>query len=379
VIPILGIAQRTAARRAGMWAAWTWILFPWFSKWAVTWLWEVSLSALLFSLLFWYALYLPEAFSGRYGSGLYRVRALLGARQKLEPGGSWIAFGALWGFALLVNPSLGTLLPVSFAWCAYSLREYSKRRHSEARCVSRNPSFSLNSNPERFLAPFGMTTKGLFLQTLRPALTSLLVCALVISPWLVRNRAVFGHWVFLRSNFGVEFALGNYPASFGRGWGGKHPSGNLKEYTDYKQMGEVAYVQSKQKLGMQFVRDSPVEFLTLSARRVLYFWDGSAMAYHVPLPWYWVSFSYAVVSRLLLPALLVACRRKLHAWQMFLGALLLYPAPYYLTYSQARYRHVVEPIILLLIAYAAVEIFSKLTSSIRPADASTTLSTPTKI
>jgi len=214
---------------------------------------------------------------------------------------------------------------------------------------------------------------------LRPALTSLLVCIIVISPWLVRNRIVFGHWVFLRSNFGAEFALGNYPASFGRGWGGKHPSGNLKEYADYKQKGEVAYVQSKQKLGMQFVRESPGEFITLSAKRVIYFWDGSAMGYRVPLPWYWVPSSFAVISFLLLPALLVAHRKKLPAWQMFFGALLLYPLPYYLTYSQVRYRHVLEPIILLLIAYAGVEVFSKLQSLVRPADALATLSTPTKI
>ncbi|MCU1342738.1 MAG: hypothetical protein JWN92_2161 [Candidatus Acidoferrum typicum] len=375
VVPILGIADRTVGRRAGMWAAWTWILFPWFSKWAVTWLWEVSLSALLFSLLFWYALYLPEALNRNFKPGMELFRNSIG-------------FGALWGFALLVNPSLATLLPVSLAWCCYelhlrkkeslnSLRKSPERCHSEARRVPRNPSSI--SNPERFLTPFGMTTKEIFLQTLKPALTSLLVCVIVISPWLLRNRTVFGHWVFLRSNFGVEFALGNYHASFGRGWGGKHPSGNLKEYTDYKQMGEVAYVQSKQKLAMQFVRDSPVEFLTLSAKRVLYFWDGSAMAYHVALPWYWVPSSYAVISFLLLPAILLAHRRKIHAWQMFFGALLLYPLPYYLTYSQTRYRHVIEPIILLLIAYAAVEAFSKLTSFIRPADASATLSTATKI
>jgi hypothetical protein len=341
VIPILGIAQRTVGRRAGMWAAWTWILFPWFSKWAVTWLWEVSLSALLFSLLFWYALSLPDALSGTSGSGLYRVRAPLGARQKFEPS-KYIVFGALWGFALLVNPSLGTLLPVSLVWCCYNLHLRKK-------------------------------------DWLRPALTSLLVCVIVISPWLVRNRIVFGHWVFLRSNFGAEFALGNYSASFGRGWGGKHPSGNLKEYADYKQMGEVAYVQSKQKLGMQFVRESPGEFITLSAKRVIYFWDGSAIGYRVPLPWYWVPSSFAVISFLLLPALLVAHRKKLPTWQMFFGALLLYPLPYYLTYSQVRYRHVLEPIILLLIAYAGVEVFSKLQSLVRPADALATLSTPTKI
>ena len=64
---------------------------------------------------------------------------------------------------------------------------------------------------------------------------------------------------------------------------------------------------------------------------------------------------------------------------MFFGALLLYPLPYYLTYSQVRYRHVLEPIILLLIAYAGVEVFSKLQSVVRPVDALATLSTPTKI
>jgi len=32
VIPILGIADRTVGRRAGLWPSWTWILFPGFSK-----------------------------------------------------------------------------------------------------------------------------------------------------------------------------------------------------------------------------------------------------------------------------------------------------------------------------------------------------------
>jgi hypothetical protein len=333
IIPILGIASRTVGRRAGMWAAWTWILFPWFSKWAVTWLWEVSLSALLFTLLFWYALCLPETFAHKSGAG---------SGLHLERSGNWIGFGALWGFALLVNPALSTLLPVSLAWCTYNLH----LRKSE---------------------------------WLKPALTSLLVCVIVISPWLLRNRAVFGRWVFLRSNFGAEFALGNYHDSFGRGWGGRHPSGNGKEYHDYMQMGEIAYVQSKEKLGMQFVRDSPWEFIMLSAKRTSYFWDGSAMGYRVPVPWYWVPSSFAVVSFLVLPALLVAHRKNLHAWQMFFGALLLYPLPYYLTFSHVRYRHALEPIILLLIAYAAIETVKTLTCFVRWMGAPDTLPAPEKI
>jgi len=227
-----------------------------------------------------------------------------------------------------VNPSLGTLLPVSLAWCGYYL-------HMRGR------------------------------EWLKPALTSLLVCAIVISPWLVRNRAVFGHWIFLRSNYGFEFALGNYHASFGRGWGGRHPSGNLNEYAAYKQMGEIAYIQSRQAQSFQFVRDFPGEFVTLTAKRVAYFWDGSAMNYRTSVAWYWAPASFGVLSFLLLPGLLVAHRRNVHAWPMFFGALLLYPLPYYLSYSQARYRHVIEPLILLLISFAAVEAASTFTSFVR--------------
>jgi hypothetical protein len=34
------------------------------------------------------------------------------------------------------------------------------------------------------------------------------------------------------------------------------------------------------------------------------------------------------------------------------ASLLLYPLPYYLTYNQVRYRHVLEPLMLLLLCFA---------------------------
>ncbi len=306
IIPILGIAERTVGRRAGFWAAWIWCVFPWFSKWSVTWVWDMSLSALLCSLLFWFALALPE----------------LPSRK------SWIGFGALWGFTLLVNPALSTFLAVSLAWCVYEMYRRDK-------------------------------------SWLAPVASALLASVIVISPWLIRNRVVFGEWVFLRGNFGFEFALGNYHASLGRGWGGPHPSGNQREFKKYLQMGEVAYIRSKQEQAIQFVKNSPREFWELTAKRVGYFWDGSAMNYASSILWYWVPSSFGVVSFLLLPAMFVAHRNQLHAWEMFFGILLLYPLPYYLTYSQVRYRHPLEPIILLLICYAGVEVENKLSSAFR--------------
>lgn len=296
VIPILGIARYSVGRRAGMWAAWSWAVFPWFSKWSVTWLWDTSASALLLALLCWYAFTLRDAPSRKW----------------------WVGFGLLWGVALLVNPSLGGFLPISLSWCAYELY----------RCQN---------------------------TWLKPVVLSSLACLIVISPWLVRNRVVFGQWVFIRSNFGLEFATGNFHTSNGRGWGLDYPSGNQKEFQKYWQMGEMAYFKSREKKALQFVSAYPGEFLELTAKRVPYFWDGSAMGYKRPIPWYWAPSSFAPLSFLLLPALLIAHRRRIHGWYMFFGLLLLYPIPYYLTFSQVRYRHAIEPVMVLLIAYAGVE------------------------
>jgi hypothetical protein len=193
----------------------------------------------------------------------------------------------------------------------------------------------------------------------KPALLALAACVLVISPWLLRNRMVFGQWAFLRSNFGFEFFLGNNRFSTGRGWGGKHPTGNPAELARYQAMGELPYVQKNVREALNWVRTSKWDFISLTARRVIYFWDGSAIGYRPAIAWYWLPWSFAAFSFLTLPAMLVAHRRGLRAWPLFFASLLLYPLPYYLTYSQARYRHVLEPLMLLLLCFAAAEAFSR--------------------
>jgi hypothetical protein len=222
---------------------------------------------------------------------------------------------------LLVNPALLTLLSASLVWCGFRIHRGGGK-------------------------------------WVKPALLALAACVLVISPWLVRNRMVFGQWTFLRSNFGFEFFLGNNRFSTGRGWGGKHPTGNPAELARYKAMGELPYVQKNVREALNWVRTSRWDFISLTARRVAYFWDGSAIGYRQAIAWYWLPWSFAALSFLLLPAMLVAHRRQLHAWPLFFAAILLYPLPYYLTYSQARYRHVLEPLMLLLLCFAAAEAFS---------------------
>jgi hypothetical protein len=220
-----------------------------------------------------------------------------------------------------VNPALLPLLPASLVWCGFQIHRAGGK-------------------------------------WVKPALLALAACVLVISPWLVRNRMVFGQWAFLRSNFGFEFWLGNARYATPRGWIGQHPAGNPGELARYRAMGEPAYVSWKLQDALATVRQSPWEFVKLTARRAAYFWDGSAMAYRPTMARYWLPWSFGAFSFLTLPAMLVAHRRRLPAWPLFFASLLLYPLPYYLTYSQVRYRHVLEPLMLLLMCYAVVEMLT---------------------
>lgn len=83
------------------------------------------------------------------------------------------------------------------------------------------------------------------------------------------------------------------------------------------------------------------------------------MGYRPAMARYWLPWSFAAFSFLLMPGMLVAHRRRLRAWPLFFASLLLYPLPYYLTYNQVRYRHVLEPLMLLLLCFAAAETFSR--------------------
>jgi 4-amino-4-deoxy-L-arabinose transferase-like glycosyltransferase len=289
---IVQIGERCASRKAALGAALVWAVFPWFAKWPVTWLWDMTLTAAVLTLLIAKAMQIEED-----------------PRER-----RWAAFGAIGGMALLINPALATLFPVMVAWSAARVR------------ALRRP-------------------------WIKPALVSTLVCCAVIAPWLVRNYVVFRQFVFIRSNFWLEFSISNYHGSFGRGWGGRHPEMNLAERTRYAQMGEAAYIRARAQESKQHLRQHPGEFLALTAHRVVWFWDGSNMGYRPPIAWYWLPGSYVILSFLAIFALLYACLRRVRGWPIFLAAILLFPLPYYFTYGAARFRHALEPLILVLVAH----------------------------
>src|ERR1700730_1732294 len=96
-IPIFYVAKRVAGIGVASGAAWLWALFPNAVMIPFEWIWDTSLAALLAATLLWATLEVAESQSRR----------------------DWCGYGLLWGFTLMTNPSLGSLLPFLLGWAAY--------------------------------------------------------------------------------------------------------------------------------------------------------------------------------------------------------------------------------------------------------------------
>ncbi|MGH9565500.1 MAG: glycosyltransferase family 39 protein, partial [Candidatus Angelobacter sp.] len=76
-IPVFVIARKTFNLNVARWSAWLWALFPYTAYWAIRWVWDTSLSALVFTLLFMMTLILAES----------------------ESLSEWLLYGVLWALA----------------------------------------------------------------------------------------------------------------------------------------------------------------------------------------------------------------------------------------------------------------------------------------
>jgi len=298
-ITIHALGRRTLGPQVGLFAAWIWALSPIFFRWAVSWIWDFAVSAFLVTVIFVVTLDAAEKNSRR----------------------RWLLLGALWAVAALTNPALLTLMPFTFLYAAF--KNYRSYRP--------------------WLASLGLSA-ALF--------------AALVSPWLIRNELVFHHAVFFRSNFWFEFHLGNYHASNGMGFAGRHPTANPAEFQKYAQWGELAYIDYWKQDALRFVREYPAEFRELTLHRAWWFWDGTPLLYQGREWWQpWEFWPLSLVGWL---GLLFALTRRPRGWILYAAALIVYPLPYYFVYPVAKYRHAIEPALLLFSVYLVSVVWSEL-------------------
>jgi 4-amino-4-deoxy-L-arabinose transferase-like glycosyltransferase len=294
-VPIVLIGRRTVGALNGWIAGWIWALCPVYMRWPVTWVWDMSLTGLLLALVFLATLKAADDPPKRF----------------------WLMYGLLWGMAFLTNPALVSIFPLSVLWVMWKRRQSGK-------------------------------------QYFIPVLTMFVLLVVCTSPWLVRNWVVMGKPAFFRDNFWFEFHLGNYHDSNGLGWGGKHPTLNKRELELYANLGELKYIEKYRQESLQFLRESPQEFVQLTIRRFLSFWRGDFFSYL--FPYWWEKPAYVALAALSVFGVLLAFDRRVHGAFLFFTVLLCYPVVYYITYPGTRYRYAIEPEMLLLSCYFVYEV-----------------------
>ena len=307
-IPIYLIARRVFGERVGRWSAYGWAFNPYMWYWSIHWIWDTTLTPLLLACAFLLALELARA--GPEPSAQSRASSNLRL---------WAAFGAVYSLGALANPTMLAFLPFCGLWIWRQRYRYSLRS-------------------------FG----GVVLSSL--------VFFAVLSPWVIRNYEVFGRFVFLRDDFGLQFRLGNWKDADGMLMAYLQPNLNKLELQKFQRLGELAYAQECKQEAFDWVRTHPERFAVISLKRFFYYWNGVPRPTSSTSPVDFRSSAFLATSVLAIWGAILAIRQKRPGAWLFGGLLIFYPVIYYFVFPHARYRHPIEPEMTILIAFLLSEL-----------------------
>jgi 4-amino-4-deoxy-L-arabinose transferase-like glycosyltransferase len=288
------IAERIYGISVARGTAWTWAVFPYAIYWPVRVVWETSLTAFLLSLALLHTL--------RMGDKPPRRR-------------DWILFGLLWGVIALTNTAVVSMLPFCLGWLLCQLPHRRQQFVGAALCV--------------------------------------LTVVLVMSPWLVRNYQVFGKFILVRDNLPLEMYEANNDQSTGLWTRNEHPGNNPEAMRRFQQLGELGFMDEKRQEVRKFIREHPGRFLWFTVERAVYFWIAPPQA--AILAGYDLMISrhtnFLLGAVFAFAGLWLTIRNRKHGAFLLACFLLIYPLPYYLVMPFVRYKHPIEPEMIMLVCY----------------------------
>jgi len=292
-IPIYLTVKHAAGERTAQLAGWLWVVYPFSIFYGATQVWDYAQTAFLFACCFYLAQRLSE-------------------RKGLLP---WIGFGILYGVTALSNPSVLSLLPFLLLIALWKVRQ-------------------VHGN-----------------WFLRGAITTI-AFFVVITPWSIRNQRVLHASVPIRDGFWLEFWAGNHGDTSASNPPAAHPATNDAEMQQYQAMGEIAYLESKHVLAVEFVHQHPLYFIGVCLRRVFRFWTGiwsftpsylSTQILDIP------NFFFCTCITIFM---VFGIRRWWRAdrWGVlpYLIVIAIFPVTYYLSHASMDYRQPIEPEIIIL-------------------------------
>lgn len=181
-----------------------------------------------------------------------------------------------------------------------------------------------------------------------------------LAPWTIRNFTQLHAFIPLRSNVGYELWQGNRPGSDGFFLADLHPNVNKTEFARYQKLGEVGYMREKSQIAKALIGADPQRFVQLTVKRIFDFWTGIGRVSAG------LVVAYISLTTFAGTAGVIALWRNTKALSiLFLLPIMLFPAPYYITHPDFRFRLVIDPVMVMLGIYA-------MTSRHRPAPAATT-------
>ena len=297
-LPVFLIARRVFGPAVAAWAGWTWAFFPYSVAGSNVWVWETILTALLLTLLLLYTLHLERSVSYI----------------------AWIGYGLLWGFTSLTSAVTLSTLPFFGIWILV------RHRQDRANCVG-------------------------------PLVAASLVFLVAVAPWTLRCSRTYGRFVAFRGNFGLEVMVGNSnDTSHPSNWS-ILPGENRVELEKLQRVGEPAYMAEKDHEARELIEQHPLRFAGQTLRRILYAWTD---LWNFPPRWILDTsglpdvLTYSLISFLAFAGLGRAIHNVRYGTIPLLVPLLCFPIAYYLTHQDVRYRHPIDPVVVIFAVYGVI-------------------------
>jgi 4-amino-4-deoxy-L-arabinose transferase-like glycosyltransferase len=223
----------------------------------------------------------------------------------------WLVAGALWGIALLTRPNTMFALPGLAIGLVFALRR--ARRSWWA-----------------------------------PALLGLAACALMVTPWIVRNHRLHGEWYFISTGGGRQLWIGNNPrAEADSRVAGFVPDSVMQAETSALP-NEIQVERYYYRKGFEYARAHPGRSVILylrELRNLLAFWPETRTGRHING---WSRTSQGLASAVMFAGALLALRRfrSEPAMWILVGAVASFILGSAIYFAIMRYRMAVEPCLL---------------------------------
>ena len=128
------------------------------------------------------------------------------------------------------------------------------------------------------------------------------------------------------------------------------------ELQTYSRLGEQAYEARCRRLAFNWIEENPGRFFLISLKRFFYYWDNTVKATNGTAVVDFRNSLFLASSVLAFWGLGRALRKKKPGAWLFFWLVAVYPVIYYFFFPGARYRHPIEPELLILVVFLLSEV-----------------------